>query len=270
MRLAGMRKHLSIISICILLVLLSACAKQKPRVASYPDARKSRLAIRVEKEIARLKGVTHTLKGLAWVELRSERGGWQTEAAIVVSRPDMLRIDVMDSLADVWVQMGSDGKNMWLFIPGKRKLYKGRATSRNIRRLASLDSKPDDLISAMAGTPPLPDDPNLVQIGRSSENHLVDLESGLHIWVEKKGKRRTLRCLRYSDGGDQVDYEMIFSDFRRVDGADYPFRMDASFPKGKAVLSLEYEDVSIGGDVSTIIFSPPSRRSGKTVKLSDK
>jgi hypothetical protein len=105
------------------------------------------------------------VKGLAWVELDTADEDWKTEAAIAVRRPDMLRIDVMDSLADVWAKIGSDGRDVWLYVPGKRKLYKGRASSRNMRRLTSFDSEPGDLVSLITGMPPLPANAELVQIG---------------------------------------------------------------------------------------------------------
>lgn len=255
-----------IISFC----LLAACAKPAPKVAKYPEGTRTKLAVSVEKDLARAREATHTMKGLAWVELDTESDDWQTEAAVVVSLPDRLRIDVMDSLADVWAQIGSDGRNMWLYVPGKRKLYKGRASSRNMRRLASFDFEPGNLVSLFAGLPPLPEDMDLVQVRDKAGRHLVDLKSGIHLWVGKGRKRTISRCVRYSKDGKSIDFEIDFSSYRRTSGVEYPHAMSAVFPQARARLKLEYKEVVLGGDVEEGIFAPPSRRRGRTVELSKK
>jgi len=248
--------------------LLAGCAKPAPKVARYPEGVRTRLAVSVERDIERMGDAARTLRGLAWVELDTASRDWQTDAAVVVVRPDMLRVDVMDSLADVWAQIGSDGRDMWLYVPGKRKLYKGRASSRNMKRLASFDIEPADLISLFAGLPPLPAGANLVQIGNAADRHLLNPASGVHLWVEEGKKRRIARCVRYSDDGESVDFEVAFSGYRRVGGLEYPHSIDASFPPSGARLRLEYREVALGGDVQQGIFSPPARRRGKTVDLS--
>ena len=252
----------------ILISALAACAKPAPKVAKYPEGARTKLAVSVEKSIARMRGASHTMRGLAWVELDTENDDWQTEAAVVVSLPDRLRVDVMDSLADVWAQIGSDGRYMWLYVPGKRKLYKGRASQRNMKRLASFEFEPSNLVSLFAGLPPLPEDAELVQIGRSADRHLVDVNSGVHLWVEKGRGRRISRCARYSGEGEDLDFEINFSKYQRVGGVDYPHAIYASFPHSRARLKLEYRDVILGGDVEGDIFAPPSRRRGRTVELS--
>ena len=263
-----MTKQFTLITIC--LVLLAGCAKSAPKVAIRPEGSRTKLAAQVERKIDDLRSATRTMRGLAWVELDTADEDWQTEAAIIVERPDKLRIDVMDSLADVWARIGSDGRDMWLYVPGKRKLYRGRASSRNMRRLASFDSRPSDIISLLAGMPPLPPDAELIQVGRPGERHLFDTVSGLHLWVDKGRKRRISRCVRYTGGGDNIDYEIAFSDYRKVGGVDYPYAMDVRFPTNGARLKLEYKDVSLGGEVSNDVFSPPVTHGGKTVRFKGK
>lgn len=248
--------------------MLVGCAKPVPKVAKPTEGRRTRLAAQLESGVMKFREATQTVKGLAWVELDTSDEDWKTEAAIAVRRPDMLRVDVMDSLADVWAKIGSDGRSVWLYVPGKRKLYKGRASSRNMRRLTSFDSEPGDLVSLITGMPPLPVDAELVQVGRSGNRHFVDRVSGVHVWMEKGRKRRIARCARYSEDG-MADYDIAFSDYRRSGGVDYPYAIDASFPRNGARLRLEYRDVILGGDVPDDAFAPPARRTGKTVRLKD-
>lgn len=253
------------------LVLFGACAKKGSMAARPPAGSHTRLAQVVEESVQRMRLATATMQGLAWVVLHSEARVWQTEAAIVAARPDRLRVDVIDALADVWAQLGSDGRHMWLFLPDKGKLYKGRSSARNMRRLASFDASPSELVSALAGVAPLAEGVELVQLGAASDGHLADVTGRLHLWVEKgrRGSVRVVRCVRYAEGGKDVDYEIAFSDFRREEGVEFPHTIKAAFPASGASLVLEYRDVKLGGEISPDVFSAPSRRSRKTVELSE-
>ena len=264
-----MLRHINLTALILFVVVSAGCAKPVPKVAKPAEGRRTRLAAQIEEGVEKFRGATHTVRGLAWVDLDTADEDWKTEAAIAVRRPDLLRIDVMDSLADVWAKIGSDGKDMWLYVPGKGKLYKGRASSRNMRRLTSFDSEPGDLVSLISGMPPLPENAELVQVGGAGDRHFVDRVSGVHVWIEKGRKRRISRCARYSQDG-ATDYEIVFSDYRRTRGVDYPYAIDASFPRNGARLRLEYKDVVLGGDVPDDTFAPPARRKGKTVRLKDR
>jgi hypothetical protein len=256
-------------ALCSCLFLFAACAKKAPVVAKTPAGNLTRLAQSVQEDIGKMQAATASVRGLAWIVLNSEARAWQTEAAIVIVRPDKLRVDVIDALADVWTQIGSDGRDMWLFLPDKGKLYKGRASARNVRRLASFDAKPAELLSIVSGVPPLPEGAALVQVGPLSEGHLVDETSGLHVWVERGKRMRVVRCARYADDGEEMVYEVVFSDYRRIGGVEFPYVINASFPAGGASLVLEYRDVTLGDEVAPGIFGAPSRRSRKTVELSE-
>lgn len=261
-----MTKRLTLLTLC--LVLITSCAKEPSKAAKRPEGARTKFASQVQEDLEKFQAATGTLRGLAWVELKTVEEDWRTDAAIVVERPAKLRIDVMDTLADVWAKIGSDGKSMWLYVPGKGKLYKGRASSRNMRRLASFETKPADLISFLAGSPPISGGAELLQVGGGRDRHLVDGSSGLSIWVEKGRHRRVSRCVQYGSE-DKIDYEIRFSGYRKVGGVDYPHLIEASFPASGARLRLEYKEVSFGGDVSEDIFSPPVRRRGKIVKLKE-
>ncbi len=264
-----MRRFYSSIILGTLLLSLFGCAKTAPKVAVPTDGRRTKLALQAQERIGEFAKATGELRGLAWAELDRSDEGWKAEAAIAIRRPDKFRIDAMDSIADVWAKIGSDGREMWLYVPGKKKLYKGRASEKNMKRLASFSFKPRDLISVLAGSPPLSEGAELVQVGPSSERHLVDLASGLHLWLEQGRKRRVARCAKPSEEGEGFDYEVAFSDYRRVGGIDYPFSITAVFPRNDVRLRLEYRDVEFGLGVDDAAFAPPSRRRGKTVKLSD-
>ncbi len=256
------------ITALIAIFMLTSCAKEPPKEVRLPEGRRTRHAIALERELTRMKDATATLRGLAWVELKTPDEDWRTEAVVVLGRPDRIRMDAMDSLADVWAQLGSDGKTLWLYIPGKKKLYKGRATPRNMRRLTSFEWQPEEFISIIAGAPLIIDRPEVIEVESGKDAHFVDLASRLHIWTGNGKKGRISRCVRYAEGSDEVDYEIRFSDYRRTRGISFPHIIEAVFPSSRASIRIEYRDLSLGDEVFDKIFVPPSRREDRTIRLS--
>jgi hypothetical protein len=250
--------------------LAVGCAKVPPKEARVPEGARTKSAEAVEHNLIDLKKSSSTLKGLAWIELYTEAEDWRTEAAVVLGRPGRIRIDAMDSLADVWAQMGTDGRDLWLYIPGKKKLYRESASSRNMKRLSSFEWEPADLISLIAGTPPVADEPMIVQVGSGQDAHFVDRSSRLHIWTERGKHKQITRCVRYAETGDNIDFEARFSQYKVVHGVEFPHSIEAVFPSRKARLKIEYREITLGGDVALDVFEPPKRHSNETVKLGGK
>jgi outer membrane lipoprotein-sorting protein len=249
---------------------LCGCAKAPPKAAVHPEGRRTQQAIELEKRIGALREATGSVSALAHVELVTEEDDWRTDAALVMARPDRIRVDAMDALADVWAQAGSDGETIWLYVPGKRKLYEGRATARTMRRLASFEWEPSDAVSVIAGTPPVGDGPAFVQVGQGRDSYFLDERSGVMLWTEKGKGSRVARCIRPSGQGTGNDYEIKFSDYRRVRGVDFPHSIEATFPGRMARLVVRYRDVSLGAEIDPSSFRVPSRRAAKSVRVDDR
>ena len=136
-----MAKPKRAILLAVVLALCAGCAKARPPAVARERGERTRAAAALERRVRGIIGATSSLKALAWMEIDSGEEGWRTDAAVVIARPGRLRVDAMDALADVWASAGSDGRSMWLYVPGKRKLYEGRATPRNVASCVSVRSK---------------------------------------------------------------------------------------------------------------------------------
>lgn len=247
-----------------LAVLLTSCAKQSPRTAAESaGGRASPEAAALTQRIAALREATAKFTGLAWVQLVTADEDRRTDAALAIERPARVRVDAMDNLADVWAQAGSDGQTVWLFLPGKEKLYEGRATARTLKRLVDFSWEPWELISFIAGTPPLSEDSQILQVG---EGQFLAPQSRLQIFTDG-GKGRVGRCVRPTTEGEGIDYEVRFSDYRRAGKVEFPHRMEAVFPARGARLVVEYRDVHLGKGAEAAVFLSPAERAGKTVHL---
>lgn len=248
--------------------MLTACAAKAPKHFVRVDGKRTQNAINLEKNLIAFRDATSALKGLAWVEFTFGEEERKTDAALAIERPSSIRVDAMDSLADVWASAGSNGEKLWLYIPGKNKLYEGRATRRVLHKLAKFDWDPGELVAIVAGSPPLGDKLEVLEVGESHDAHFVLQGSGLHIWIDRKNGR-VLKCVRYSDDGRVEDYSISFSDYKKNGEVDFPLKIEALFPGRGARIMIEYRDIELGKSVDTSAFRPPDLHGGKSERISN-
>ena len=245
------------------LALTAGCAKERPR-AARAQGQRTKAAEALERRLAKFEEATGHMKGFAWMQIDSGERGWRTDAAVVVARPERIRVDAMDALADVWAKAGSDGRTMWLYIPGKRKLYEGRATPRNIRRLTSFELEPRDLVSVLAGSPTVVGSPGILETGKGRERRFILPGSGLYCRLANGGSGPISRCQRPSAEGVGIDYEIAFGDYRRVGSVRFPHSIEVRFPESGTGLVVKYSDVELDGEIDPKTFEPPRSRATKT------
>lgn len=250
------------------MLLATSCAKAPPRTGAREAGIRTGQAAALEGLISRYAERTKTIKALAWLDLSDGEEERQTEAALVIARPASLRANAMDALADVWAQAGSDGSRLWLFLPARDKLYAGRASRSNLRRLLPFNWEVRDAVSVIAGAPPVESGAEFVQVGHRRDNHFVVRDGDLHVWTEGRSGLPA-KCARYRDGGATLEYLATFGEYRLVDGIDVPHRIEAMIPERGARIVVVYREVALGAPVDRQVFLAPTRTKGKTVELKD-
>jgi hypothetical protein len=258
----------------ILALSVAACAKEPPRVASVEGVRNAR-AILVERLLKEADSRVTSIRGMAKALLVNRDGDRQTDVAILVERPEKIRADAMDNIADVWAAAGTDGMRLWLWLPQKGKLYRGNATAGNLRKLADFDWGLADITSIIAGLVPGAGDAELVEINKRDRHYRLGYKP-LHIFVDEK-KRHPIRLIRYKpqssgtdagEEGGEVQYEVNFSDWRNAGGIEFPGRIEVFFPGRSSRLSIEYKDVEFNAHVDSSLFKPETVwRATKTIEM---
>ncbi len=243
----------ALIAVFGLLILAQSCAKsvKSPALALKGEAGKAaELALHIEGFEARTKFI----KALAKFEISNGEELRRTEAAIVVGRPDKIRIDAMDALADVWASSGAVGEDAWIYLPAKKKLYSGSPLRKRMDKYLETDIALKDVISLITGVPPFGNATDLVSVGRPKDKHFA--AGPLHIWT-KKAAAEVVKCVRYGSSESEIEYLVTFDDYRVVDGVRFPYRVEVLFPKKGARALMEFTDVSIAKEVSPDVFLAP-------------
>ncbi|MFH0800527.1 MAG: DUF4292 domain-containing protein [Pseudomonadota bacterium] len=255
--------------ICAAMALLAVgCAKTPsrvaiPREAGVATAEAGSLANRIKL----YRQETRAVRAMAWILLGDAEEERQTDAAMAIVRPEHIRVDAMDALADVWAQAASDGRTMWLYLPAKSRLYSGRATVKNLHRLARFDFEVPEIVDLLAGSPPIGADASLVQVGSGKDAHFRVEGTNVDLWTGGKSGK-IVRLARFGNDGTEVEYSVAYDDYRRVGRVFFPFRIEATFPSRGARIVVVYKTVELGASPEAAAFLPPaSGRAGKVHSL---
>lgn len=260
--------RISIFQCIIIASLFVSCHKAPPRVAVVGGQRNAQ-AILVERTLKEAEARVKTLKGFADAVLVNKDEERQTDLALVISRPNHIRADAVDTLADVWAAAGTDGKRLWLWLPHKGKLYRGAATLHNLKKLAEFDWEVPELVSIVSGLVPYARHAELIEVEGDGKVHYSFSDKPMHLWVDSK-TRNPVKLVRYKLPENTVQYEVNFSDYRNAGDGVFPYDIEVTFPERDCAFYLHYREVDLNASVDSSIFKPETVWRSQTVEIDNK
>ena len=225
-------------------VLLAGCAARAPRVLRATSA-----AELLDGLTARRAAVT-SLRARARV--RTGLSGLWVREALVVRRPEAIRIDVLSPFG-LALAVGVAAGRVWAYPPAEATRYEGPATPASLARFLGTPVAVPDVVDVLLGVPParVPVAPPLLTATREGEYRLaVPLEHGTQtIWFA--GDTLLVRRAEETREG-RVALRIGFDDYR--DG--FPHVVDVGAEPGPAA-RLTYDEVQPNVPVDGAIFAPP-------------
>jgi hypothetical protein len=241
-----MRRALLAVSLVGALVL-GGCARRAPRPLRPASA--EQLLDSVE---ARRAAIT-TLRARA--RLRTGLSALWTREALLVRRPDQVRIDVLSPFG-LALAVGIRGGLLWAYPPSEATRYEGAATPESLARFLGAPVAVADVVDVLLGVPPArqPVAPVTLAATREGDYRLtLPLAGGTQtIWFAGD----TLAVRRAEEARDgSVVMQVGFDDYR--DG--FPHLVEVG-TAGGAGARLAYDAVEANAPVEPAVFVPPAAR----------
>lgn len=240
-----------------IVMIAAGCARQGVHVAT-PQAMST-----VEREVrdalaVRLKQVRSMR---ASGHLTTHDGGqFAGTVAVAVSLPDQVRIDAIDSLADVTMAAGARGTRAWVWLPADRVLRHGRASQRSIRQVLGVEMDISELRYALAGVVDVSSSDALV---RDPADTVLFRVHGRDVAVLMDMKRLEPRGFIVYDkaqDGAEPRLTVFFDNYRAVGGMPFPHRITAYTPHTHESVTIEYDRVELNADIANAVFDAPHTR----------
>jgi hypothetical protein len=188
----------------------------------------------------------------ARARLRTGLSGLWVREAILVRRPDAVRIDVLSPFG-LALAVGLRGPLLWAYPPAERTRYEGAATPANLTRFLGAPVAGSDIVDVLLGVPPerRPVGPPSLSVTRAREYQLtLPLAGGTQtLWFE--GDTLVVRRAEETTG-DTVALRVAFDDYR--DGFPRALEVAAA---GGAAARLTYDVVEPNVPVDAALFAPP-------------
>ena len=226
-------------------VLLASCALRAPRPVR-PAGAEELLGV-----LAARRSAVTSLRARA--RLRAGLRGLWTREALVVRRPDGVRVDVLAPFG-LALALGTQGNLLWAYPPAEATRYEGPATPANLSRFLGAPVSLPDVVDVLLGVPPAraPVGPAEAGVNRAGEHQLVlPLADGRQtIWFAGD----TLTVLRAEEvRADGAVLRVLFDDYR--DG--FPHSVAVTAEPGGVGAHLDYESVEPNIPVDGSVFAPP-------------
>jgi hypothetical protein len=188
----------------------------------------------------------------ARARLRAGLSGLWVREAVLVRRPDAVRIDVLSPFG-LALAVGLRGHLLWAYPPAERTRYEGVATPANLTRFLGAPVAGADVVDVLLGVPPerRPVGPPALDVTREREYRLtLPLAAGTQtLWFE--GDTLLVRRAEETTGG-RVALQVTFDDYQ--DGFPHAVAVTAS---GGPAARLTYDAVEPNAPVDASVFAPP-------------
>ena len=109
--------------------------------------------------MARLRGAAEGVvgvRGFASVTAWDARQTFKGKLLVFAEGPDRVRIEVLSPFDQPISYLASDGRQLQVYLLQEGRLIVGPATAANIAKLLPMRVRPDVLVEALLGRPPLP------------------------------------------------------------------------------------------------------------------
>ena len=188
----------------------------------------------------------------ARARLRAGLSGLWVREAVIVRRPDQVRIDVLSPFG-LALAVGLRGPLLWAYPPAQRTRYEGEASPANLARFLGAPVAGPDVVDLLLGVPPSrePVAPPALDVTDEREYRvMLPLAGGTQtIWFEGD----TLLVRRAEETSDgTVALRVTFDDYH--DG--FPYVLDVA-AVGGAGARLTYDTVEPNATVDPALFAPP-------------
>lgn len=204
-----------------------------------------------------------SLRTLAQVDYTGPEGKHGFQEAVIVQRPDRLRLDTLTFLGAILIFTAND-KEILGYHPREGVFVRGRPTPENLRRYTQLPLELQEITMLLLGLPP-------VDAGAAWKQ-----EGNTLIFSAKSGKRDVLtfeshepvptKWERFNADG-KVELSAQFNDYTSTASGLFPLGLITEAPLQKKKLGIRYKEPEFNGAISPEQFTQQIPAHAKEVPI---
>jgi hypothetical protein len=227
----------------LLLLALAGCATVAPPVPKppVPQWESAKLIESLKQRNERFRA----LRSLAQVDYAGPEGKHGFQEAVIVQRPDRLRLDTLTFLGAILIFTAND-KEVIGYHPREGVFVRGRPTPENLRRYTQIPLELGEITALLLGLPPVDPGASWKQDG----NTLSASANG--------GKRDVLTFASHEpvptkwerfSGDDKVELSAQFDSYTTTPAGFFPLGLILEAHRQKRKLNIRYKEPDLNGTI---------------------
>jgi hypothetical protein len=192
-----------------------------------------------------------SLRALARVDYAGPEGKHGFQEAVVVQRPDRLRLETLTLLGAVLI-FTANSKEIVGYHPRDGVFVRGRPSKENLRRYTQIPLDLPDVTTLLMGLPPVETDVPWNQEGNalifSPSGHKKDA-------VAFESQQPVPTKWERFDGDGKIELSARFSDYVSTPAGLFPTRVVFEAPLQKKKVEIRYEEPNVNGGTSPDLFT---------------
>ena len=227
---------------------LAGCATVAPPEPQLPVPKWE--ATELIKSMAQRREQVRSVRTLAQVDSAGPDGRHSFQEAVVVQRPDRLRLETLSYLGAILIFTAND-KEIVGYHPREGVFVRGRRSKENLLRYTKIPLELDEITSVLVGLPPV--DPSAPW--KQDGNTLMFSPNGRKkdaVAFESQQPVPT-KWERFNTSG-AVELSAQFSGYVSTPAGLFPSRISIEAPLQKRKLELRYQEPELNGKISSDLF----------------
>lgn len=247
--------------------LVVGCAATRP-VPIRPAPAVLPSAAALDDALAARRANVHSLRALGRLHYHDPRESGTSREAIVVARPDRVRVEVLSLFGSIFVLTADNGA-MTAYARQEDTLYRGQASPENLGRYARLNLAVNDLVDIVLATPPsrpgspaevsFDPGPGAVRLSRYRPDRGTQVvwfsDAILPIATEEQG----------ADGAAQ--WRATFAHYEDHSGVPVATHIGLELPEWSRSIDIVLDDIDLNPALDRSIFALQTPPGSKVVDL---
>lgn len=203
-----------------------------------------------------------SLRALATVYYWGTDGRGSFQEAVLVLRPDRLRLETLSPLGAVSI-VTVDGGEARIHHPKEGVFYRGKSSRENLFRYTQIPLGLDDLTSILMGLPPIGKASDWVGAGNSISK---EIEGGGREFVTFDHVGLPIKWER-ADPLGRIELAALFSDFSPTPAGLFPFTIALEDRLLERRLEIRYEGPEVNAPLPLALFTQEKPANAREIPL---
>lgn len=219
-------------------------------------------AAELEAGLAARRDAVRSLRALARLRYRDAEQSVTSREAIVVARPDRVRVEVLSIFGSVFLLVADNGE-MTAYARDENTVYRGQASPQNLQRYVRLGVPVDELVDIVLATPPARGGRARVSFDEAAGAIRLD-QGSQTVWFSETSLPL---ATEEADAEGRARWRATFAAYEDHAGVPIATRIGLDLPAWSQSMEIALQEVEVNPTLDHSIFAFQTPSGSKVVDL---